>query len=95
MDHGDVPDRWPTTAGGLDGESDWPPVETVVAGLLTDLADAGLPAEDEGLLLFHLPFTDLGRDDGRALCWEANLSRGGSSPARSASTASASTRSSR
>lgn len=80
MDHDDAARLWPTTAGGLGGESDWTPVEAVVADLLADLTHAGPLAEDEGLLLFYLPFTDLGRDEGDALCWEANLSHGGSSP---------------
>lgn len=79
MDHDDAPRLWPTTAGGLGGESDWTPIEVVVADLLADLTHAGPPTEDEGLLVFYLPFTDLGRDGGDALCWEANLSSGASS----------------
>lgn len=80
MAHRRAPKRWPTTAGGLGGDQDWTPLEAVVADLLAGLTCPGPPAQGEGLLLSYLPFTDLGRDDGEALCWEANLSRGGSSP---------------
>lgn len=77
VDHHGAPPTWPTSAGGLGGQSDWTPVEAVVADLLAKLADPGPPVAGEGLLLFYLPFTDLGRHQGGALCWEANLSRGG------------------
>lgn len=68
---------WPTTAAGLDGDQDWTPIEAMVAQLLAGLGDPGLPADGEGLLLFYLPFTDLGRHESGALCWEVMLSRGG------------------
>lgn len=62
---------WPTVPGGLGGSADWAEVEPLFARLLTALQRSAV--DGEGVLLFYMPYTDLGREHGDDCSWEAQL----------------------
>ena len=78
---GDAPRRWPTTPGGAASTPEQEAAaEAAVADLLTWPAPSGLPLDGGQLHWFHLPFTDLGRDEGLDLSWETRVELGGGGP---------------